>query len=56
MFIYDEMVTVKNFGYKDRTEYYDKASCCWRIPYIKVPTLFMAALDDPLIGKNGIDF
>jgi uncharacterized protein len=55
MFKYDDMITVKMFGYKSRDEYYDKASSCWSIPYIKVPTLFMAAHDDPLIGRTGID-
>ena len=56
MFKYDTMVTIKMFGYKSREEYYDKSSSCWSIPFIKTPTLFMAALDDPLIGKTGIDF
>lgn len=56
MFKFDEMITVKMFGYSSREEYYDKSSSCWAIPYIKTPTLFMAALDDPLIAKNGIDF
>ena len=56
MFKYDTLVTVPMFGYKSREEYYDKSSSCWSIPYIKTPTLFLAALDDPLIGKTGIDF
>ena len=56
MFKFDQMVTIKMFGYKNKEEYYDKSSSCWKIPYIKIPTLFMAALDDPLIGKTGIDF
>jgi predicted alpha/beta-fold hydrolase len=55
MFKYDEIITIKMFGYRNKDEYYDRASCCWRIPYIKVPTLFMAAIDDPLIGKSGLD-
>jgi len=56
MFKFDEMITVPMFGYKTREEYYDKSSSCWKIPFIKTPTLFMAALDDPLIGRSGIDF
>ena len=50
------MIMVKQFGYKSNEEYINKTSCCYKIPYIKIPTLFMSTLDDPLVGLNGLDF
>ena len=32
------------------------ASCSNRIPNIKVPTLFIAANDDPILGVKMIDY
>ena len=45
----DEKITSKIYGYLDMYDYHYKAACCWAIPNIKIPTLFMNALDDPLI-------
>ena len=53
---YDTVFTVKMFGYKSIEEYYDKASCTHQIKNIKIPTLFLSALDDPIIGEKGIDY
>lgn len=53
---FNEKFIVKNFGYKDHFDYYDKASSHHVIPNIKVPTLFFNALNDPLIGSKGIDW
>ena len=53
---YDTVFTAKMFGYKDVEDYYDKASCTHQIKNIKIPTLFLSALDDPIIGEKGIDY
>ena len=44
------------WGFKDREDYYRKASCMHRIPQIKIPTFFMNALDDPIVNEKCIDF
>ena len=54
--MFNEKFVVKNFGYKDHHDYHHQASGHFVIPQIKVPTLFFHALDDPLIGRNGIDW
>lgn len=48
----DEDLSHKFFGYKDIEEYYDDSSCFHRIPKIQTPTLFINALDDPIISKK----
>ena len=53
---FDEKITCPCFGYASRAEYYDKASCCHRIPSIKIPCFFMNALDDPVLGEKSIDY
>ena len=52
----DDEVTSRFFGFKNRYDYYYNAACYHRIPHIRVPTIFMNALDDPIIGhKIGAD-
>ena len=53
---FDDSITAPFFGYKDRDDYYDKASCVHRIPSIRIPTLFMNALDDPIVTHKCIDY
>ena len=53
---FDEIFTSKSFGYEDREDYYEKAACINQIPYIKIPTFFMNALDDPIIGEKAITY
>ena len=53
---FDDKLTAPTWGFADRADYYYKASCVHRIPEIKVPTLFMNALDDPVVSRNCIDF
>jgi predicted alpha/beta-fold hydrolase len=53
---FHEKLIVKNFGFKDQMDYYEKASSHHVIPDIKIPTLFFSALNDPLIGEMGIDW
>jgi predicted alpha/beta-fold hydrolase len=52
----DNDITSKLNGWKDCKDYYTKAACYHRIPTIKVPTLFMNSLDDPIIGPTAIDY
>ena len=52
----DEEITSKFFGYRDRADYYDKASCNYRIPTIATPTVFFNAMDDPIISADCIDY
>ena len=52
----DDEVTSRFYGFKNRYDYYYNASCYHRIPHIRVPTLFLNALDDPILGhKLGAD-
>ena len=53
---FDNDITAPIFGWKDRNDYYEKAACYHRIPSIKIPTFFMNAKDDPIIGKKAIDY
>ena len=53
---FDIVFTCRLYGYESPEEYWYKASCFHRIPYIKVPTLFINTLDDPIVGYRGIDF
>lgn len=52
----DDKVGCKFNGYENLHDYHYNAACCWSIPKIKVPTLFMNSLDDPLIDDSIIDF
>ena len=52
----NELFITKMFGFKDELDYYSKTQCCNRIKNIVKPTLFINALDDPIIGDYGIDF
>jgi predicted alpha/beta-fold hydrolase len=52
----DNNITAPLFGWKDRDEYYRTSACYHRIPSIKVPSLFLNAIDDPIIGERAIDY
>lgn len=45
---FDEIHTAPLNGFKDVTDYYQKCSSINYIPEIKVPTLILSALDDPM--------
>jgi predicted alpha/beta-fold hydrolase len=53
---FDQNFTAPAFGYKDRDDYYQKSSCCNKIPLIKSPSLFMNSLDDPIVGKESLTY
>jgi hypothetical protein len=46
---FDNLITAPNFGYRDATDYYDRASAIRVVAAIRVPTLILTAQDDPLI-------
>lgn len=52
---FDAKITsvINDFGTLEN--YYDKSSCFHKIPQIRIPTLFLFAEDDPIIGKATID-
>ena len=53
---FDHAATSKQFGYATVHEYYRFGSCAQDIPYIKVPTLFLSALDDPICSSETLPF
>lgn len=51
---FDERFVVKLFDYKNSEHYYTDASCLYHIPHINIPTLFLNALDDPIVSSTTI--
>ena len=47
--IYDEFITCIQRGFKNPMDWYKVCGCYHRIKEIKTKTLFMSALDDPII-------
>lgn len=48
----DEYFTAPLHGFKDKEDYYTKASPGYVMENIKVPTLILNSLDDPFLGKE----
>lgn len=46
---FDGVITAPNCGYRDAADYYDRASALRVIARIRVPTLIIAAQDDPIV-------
>ena len=46
---WDEAITAPEWGYRDAADYYDRGSALHVIGQIRVPTLILAAQDDPLV-------
>ena len=53
---FDAAATIKQFGYATVHEYYRFGSCAQDIPYIRVPALFLTALDDPISQSEVIPY
>ena len=53
---FDRLFTTKLHGYQSPEHYYEQAGAIHRIPGIRNPTLFMCAVDDPILGGGGIDY
>jgi predicted alpha/beta-fold hydrolase len=48
---YDARAVAALFGYPDAAAYYDDASSLAHMPGVRVPTLYVAARDDPFLGE-----
>lgn len=46
---YDEKFNLKLGKFKSLDEYYEAAGCVDYIPKVKIPTLFINSLEDPVI-------
>jgi len=53
---FDERFVVKLFNYRDAEHYYTDASSLHHIPHINIPTLFLNALDDPIVSSTTIPY
>jgi predicted alpha/beta-fold hydrolase len=51
---YDEHATAQFFGYRDAWHYYRESSCHPWVEEIRVPTLLLHALDDPLLPPDHV--
>jgi predicted alpha/beta-fold hydrolase len=52
----DSVFTSKLYGYKNVDDFYDRASSIHNVPNIRTPSLFINAIDDPVIGSDLIDY
>ncbi len=51
---FDQRYTAPVHGFKDAEEYYEQCSSAHYIPHIRVPTLILASLDDPIAETSEI--
>jgi predicted alpha/beta-fold hydrolase len=51
---FDDLITAPQFGYRDAEEYYEAASAKSVVDRIEVPTLLIAAEDDPFVPLRAI--
>jgi predicted alpha/beta-fold hydrolase len=51
---FDDHVTTKLFGFKDANDYYTKASSTPHVTSIRIPTLGLHAMDDPIIAAHNL--
>jgi uncharacterized protein len=53
---FDSKYTCKLLGYSNPEEYYNDSSCVSLLDKIRVPTLAISALDDPVVTKDCIPY
>ncbi|MGO9372882.1 MAG: YheT family hydrolase [Syntrophobacteraceae bacterium] len=53
---FDSAYTAPAHGFKDAYDYYDKSSCLPYLENIKIPSLLLNALDDPLLSRSCFPF
>lgn len=53
---YNELLMVPMFGHENVLEYYESNEATHVIKDIERPTLFMYAIDDPIVGTYAIDY
>lgn len=51
---FDELYSAPRSGFSSAQEYYEQCSSIHYIPEIKIPTLILAAHDDPVVNTHGI--
>ncbi|MCO5207343.1 MAG: alpha/beta fold hydrolase [Anaerolineae bacterium] len=49
---FDDACTAPLWGFENARDYYDRSSCIRYLPAIRVPTLLLRALDDPLMALD----
>ena len=52
---FDDLYTAPRAGFRDAAEYYARSSAAQFVPNIRVPTLILAARDDPFISAEPIE-
>jgi uncharacterized protein len=53
--LFDELVTAPRAGFRDAADYYMQSSAAQFVPTIEVPTLILAARDDPFVDPGPIE-
>jgi uncharacterized protein len=53
--LFDEMLTAPRGGFRDAADYYAQSSSAQFVPTIGVPTLILAARDDPFVDAGAIE-
>jgi predicted alpha/beta-fold hydrolase len=53
--MFDDLYTAPRAGFRDAGEYYARSSSAQFVPHIGVPTLILAARDDPFIAAEPIE-
>eukprot|EP00826_Nyctotherus_ovalis_P060228 TRINITY_DN842_c0_g2_i13.p1 TRINITY_DN842_c0_g2~~TRINITY_DN842_c0_g2_i13.p1 ORF type:complete len:150 (+),score=30.20 TRINITY_DN842_c0_g2_i13:261-710(+) len=49
---FDQLVTAPSYGFATLNDYYRKSSSVLKVHEVKVPTLFLSTLDDPMVVKD----
>jgi uncharacterized protein len=52
---FDEFYTAPHFGFRDAADYYDRAAALRVVDRIAVPTLIVAAEDDPFVPRESFE-
>jgi predicted alpha/beta-fold hydrolase len=53
--LFDELYTAPRGGFRDAADYYRQSSAAQFVPHIRVPTLILAARDDPFVAAEPIE-
>jgi predicted alpha/beta-fold hydrolase len=53
--MFDDLYTAPRAGFRDAAEYYARSSSAQFVPQIRVPTLILAARDDPFVAFEPIE-
>ena len=53
--LFDELLTAPRGGFRDAADYYAQSSSAQFVPTIHVPTLILAARDDPFVDPGPIE-